>query len=218
MRGHSAPRPWRPRRLMHLLLCCAVLASMVWACYEMPHADGCSDLSSSLAWSPASEAAAFAAMPQSLRYPATAPETQPAHDRYTVLLNSYRRPDLLEQSLQHYRQCRQVDAVRVIWSEDGFAPPSDDVNADDRVSEPAAREVRGGMVPLLPAPVVYDVQPNSSLNNRFRPLPGLRTEAVLSIDDDILVPCDEVQVRVAASKLDIGPDPPICCIWSSRLC
>jgi hypothetical protein len=64
----------------------------------------------------------------------------------------------------------------------------------------------------LPAPVVYDVQPNASLNNRFRPPPGLRTEAVLSIDDDILVPCDEVQVRSLRSLPDTG-----CHSWHFQL-
>jgi hypothetical protein len=154
---------------------------MVWVYFSLPDVDKCGGVSSLAGVArPPVGAAAFAAMPEHLRYPAAGLETRPALDLYTVLLNSYRRPDLLKRSLEHYRQCTQADAIRVIWSEDGPAPPSDEVDVDGHASEGARRAEPGGAMPL-PAPVVYDVQPNASLNNRFRPPPGLRTEAVLSL-------------------------------------
>jgi Glycosyl transferase family 64 domain len=39
----------------------------------------------------------------------------------------------------------------------------------------------------------FEVHSNNSLSNRFRPLIDIPTEAVLSIDDDLIVPCSEVE-------------------------
>lgn len=41
--------------------------------------------------------------------------------------------------------------------------------------------------------VVYHGMPTSSFNNRFLPIPGVKTDAILSIDDDILTSCDNIQ-------------------------
>ena len=49
-------------------------------------------------------------------------------------------------------------------------------------------------------PVLYDRFPTTSLNNRFIPPAGLRTDAVFAVDDDIRVPCQDLdfayEVRV----------------------
>jgi len=39
----------------------------------------------------------------------------------------------------------------------------------------------------------FDIHVNDDLNNRFKPLDGLGTDAVLSIDDDVLVPCSSLE-------------------------
>ena len=98
--------------------------------------------------------------------------------RYTIVLNSFKRHDLLQAAVAHYGACAEADAIRVIWSENAAGPPPPEHDA-------AFYGVPGG------ARVQYDVQQSSSLNNRFRPLPGLRTLAVLSIDDDIRYSCME---------------------------
>lgn len=95
-------------------------------------------------------------------------------ERFTLVLNSYQRPSLLVSAIRHYSSCRSIDAIRVIWCEEGLPPT--------RTQSPEYysnhKEVR------------YDVMPSSSLNSRFQPIEGLRTEAVLSLDDDIIAPCD----------------------------
>lgn len=48
--------------------------------------------------------------------------------------------------------------------------------------------------------VRYDILPQSSLNNRFWPLAGIRTEGVLSLDDDILAPCSALHKAFQAWK------------------
>lgn len=92
-------------------------------------------------------------------------------DRYTIIINSFRRPALLKAALAHYCACPQADAIHVVWSEDLAGPPT--------ALEDASYYCNGE------TEVVYDLQPTSSLNNRFAPLPGLRTQAILSMDDDI---------------------------------
>lgn len=97
-------------------------------------------------------------------------------DRFTLVLNSYHRRDLLQKSVRHYSKCPEIDAIRVIWCEG--EPPPEPALAPTYYSD--LKEVR------------YDVMPDSSLNNRFRPIEGLRTEAVFSIDDDIYMGCSEL--------------------------
>lgn len=50
--------------------------------------------------------------------------------------------------------------------------------------------------------VRYDIMPSASLNHRFVPLEGLRTEAVLSLDDDVLAPCADLSKAFAAWRQD----------------
>ncbi|GFR46368.1 hypothetical protein Agub_g7948, partial [Astrephomene gubernaculifera] len=107
-------------------------------------------------------------------------------DRFTLVLNSFRRPQLLQRAVAHYAQCRSVDAVRVIWCEGGLPPTR--AEAPQYYSD--VKEVR------------YDIVSNSSLNNRFWPLEGLRTEAVLSLDDDILAPCEVLDELFALWRRD----------------
>jgi Glycosyl transferase family 64 domain len=45
--------------------------------------------------------------------------TAPANDaKYTLLLNSFKRHDLLKQSIEHYAHCPGLDAIHVVWCED----------------------------------------------------------------------------------------------------
>ncbi|KAK3256945.1 hypothetical protein CYMTET_33949 [Cymbomonas tetramitiformis] len=42
--------------------------------------------------------------------------------------------------------------------------------------------------------VIYDTKPTTSLNNRFMPLEGLRTDAVFNVDDDVEVTCNALKL------------------------
>jgi Glycosyl transferase family 64 domain len=49
--------------------------------------------------------------------------TAPADDaKYTLLLNSFQRHDLLKRSISHYARCPGLDAIRVVWCEDQVRP------------------------------------------------------------------------------------------------
>lgn len=113
-----------------------------------------------------------------------AAETDPrdeikAADKYTVLINTWKRPDLLKGCISHYASCHSVDAIRVVWSEPEPPPPG--------LRAAMAQKVR--VKSRGRAALRFDVHASDSLNNRLKPLEGVATDAVFSVDDDIRVPC-----------------------------
>ncbi|XP_024515339.1 glycosyltransferase family 64 protein C4-like [Selaginella moellendorffii] len=117
------------------------------------------------------------------------------HHRYTVLVNTWKRYDLLRKSVAHYASCRGVDAIRVVWSES--EPPSESLLAALEKSIRAAENN-----PELELRI--DINDEDNLNNRFKPLDGVTTDGIFSIDDDVLVPCTtlEFSFRVWLSAPD----------------
>lgn len=113
-------------------------------------------------------------LPPSL--PSTPPQHSPQKDKFTVLINTFKRPDLLRQSIKSFEDCDLVDAIHVIWSEQSPTP--------DRGSNPDLFSTE--------KEVVYHAFPTTSFTNRFFPVSGIRTSAVLNIDDDVYLPCAEL--------------------------
>ena len=74
----------------------------------------------------------------------------PAKERYTIFINTFKRPDRLSRAVAHYSRCGPLLAeIRVVWSEPD--PPDPAV-----VSRYLARE----------PPVYIDTHETTSLNNR----------------------------------------------------
>lgn len=95
------------------------------------------------------------------------------HENLTIRLNTFRRLDLLEKTLDYYTKCDFVSQIQIIWSDQQNKPPYKWVNTyGDKV--------------------IFEEHPNDSLNNRFLPRLDIPTRAVLSIDDDLIIPCDEL--------------------------
>lgn len=107
-----------------------------------------------------------------------------SQERFTVLINTWRRPDLLKKSVQHYSLCPNVDSIRVVWSE-YKEPPSDTLRAVLRSYVKAASRKSTHTIKLK-----IDVHDEDNLNTRFRPLDDLATNAIFSVDDDVVVPCN----------------------------
>jgi hypothetical protein len=70
-----------------------------------------------------------------------------------------------------------VESIRVIWNDLEAAPPSE--------------ETHPHFFSLLKS-TIFHVQEVDSLNNRFRPIDDLKTEAVFAVDDDMIVPCGDL--------------------------
>ena len=100
---------------------------------------------------------------------------QVAQEEFTVVINTFKRRDLLQKAIAHYATCPQVADIRVVWSEQ-VSPPSRD--------DPEARLYYGPRPEL----VKYDSHPTTSIQNRFS-VQGLRTSAVFNVDDDVRIPC-----------------------------
>ena len=100
-------------------------------------------------------------------------------------MNTWKRYDLLKQSISHYTRCGGLDSIHVVWSEPD--PPSHSLRQFlDHIVHSNARD--GRQVELK-----FDINTEDSLNNRFKEIKDLKTDAVFSIDDDVIFPCFSVE-------------------------
>ncbi|BFI25327.1 protein MpGT64.1 [Marchantia polymorpha subsp. ruderalis] len=79
----------------------------------------------------------------------------------------------LRMFVKHYSRCASVREIVVVWNKG--VPPNPLRDFDSAV------------------PVRIRVEPINSLNNRFRLDPLIKTRAVLELDDDIMMTCDDVE-------------------------
>lgn len=100
---------------------------------------------------------------------------------YTVLINTWKRDSLLKQAVAHYASCSGTDAIHVVWSES--APPSGSLKAYLR--KIVLSKSQSAHKPNFR----FDLNEEDNLNNRFKPIEDLRTDAIFSVDDDVIVPC-----------------------------
>jgi cell division protein FtsI/penicillin-binding protein 2 len=90
----------------------------------------------------------------------------------TIRVNTFRRLDLLEMFLDHYEQCSSVQQIQVVWSDQENKAPLE------------------WLKKYTLNKVLFEIHDKNSLSNRFRNLVPVPTEAVLSIDDDLIIPCE----------------------------
>ncbi|KAF5959132.1 hypothetical protein HYC85_000341 [Camellia sinensis] len=100
---------------------------------------------------------------------------------YTVLINTWKRNSLLKQSVAHYASCGGTDAIHVVWSESD--PPSHSLKAylNNIVLSKSQTSQKTNFK--------FDINKEDNLNKRFKPIEDLRTNAIFSVDDDVIVPC-----------------------------
>ncbi|CAN8298019.1 unnamed protein product [Cochlearia groenlandica] len=78
----------------------------------------------------------------------------------------------LKMYVKHYSRCPSVKEILVIWNK---GPPPELTDLDSAV------------------PVRIRVEKQNSLNNRFNIDPLIKTRAVLELDDDIMMPCGDIE-------------------------
>ncbi|XP_068668635.1 glycosylinositol phosphorylceramide mannosyl transferase 1-like [Aristolochia californica] len=111
--------------------------------------------------------------------------SSPSRPGFTIVVNTWKRNDLLKKSIAHYSACLCVDSIHIVWSES--EPPSDSLHRVLRhIVQSNSRD--GRHIELK-----FDIHKEDSLNNRFKEIPDLKTEAVFSIDDDVIFPCTSVE-------------------------
>lgn len=80
----------------------------------------------------------------------------------------------MEIFLDSYARCDVVKQIQVVWSDQENSAPLEWIE-----KYPESK-------------VSFELHKKNSLSNRFRPLTEIPTQAVLSIDDDLVVPCEEL--------------------------
>lgn len=117
-------------------------------------------------------------------------------DGYTLLINTWKRNDLLKKSISHYASCPGLASVHIVWSEPD-PPPESLVSFLNHVLKSNAKDHRE-------IELKFDINKEDSLNNRFKEIKNLKTDVVFSIDDDIIFPC--VTVDFAFRVWQSAPD------------
>lgn len=95
-------------------------------------------------------------------------------EQYTIRINTWQRLDQLLVSIDHHASCPGVAQIQVVWCEP-IDPPEE-------------------LLSLRPDKVLIEKHAVNSLNERFHILPTtqMKTVGILSIDDDVLRPCDAI--------------------------
>lgn len=105
--------------------------------------------------------------------------------KYTILINTWKRHNLLKQSVLHYASCDRVNSIQIVWSEPD--PPPDYLHGI--LSQAASSKSNDGK----DINIKFQLNQEDSLNNRFKDTKDLSTDAIFSIDDDVIVPCTSVE-------------------------
>ncbi|KAG7946234.1 hypothetical protein I3843_14G029200 [Carya illinoinensis] len=95
------------------------------------------------------------------------------YSQFTLLTMTYEaRVWNLKLSVKHYSRCPSVREIVVVWNK-GIPPKLSDLDSA--------------------VPVRIRVEKENSLNNRFKMDPLIKTRAVLELDDDIMMTCDDIE-------------------------
>uniref|UniRef100_A0A7I4DU57 Glycosyl transferase 64 domain-containing protein n=1 Tax=Physcomitrium patens TaxID=3218 RepID=A0A7I4DU57_PHYPA len=96
------------------------------------------------------------------------------YSQFTMIAMTYdARLWNLQLYVKHYSRCASVREIVVVWNKG--IPPDPVLDFDSAV------------------PIRIRVEPENSLNNRFKPDPLIATKAVLELDDDIMMTCDDIE-------------------------
>jgi glucuronyl/N-acetylglucosaminyl transferase EXT2 len=96
------------------------------------------------------------------------------YEQYTIRINTWRRPEQLIASVLHHASCPGVNQVQVVWCDPENEPPQE-------ILDPIAN--------TFASKVVIERHEENSLNERFHILLPTTTLGILSIDDDVIRPC-----------------------------
>eukprot|EP00553_Chaetoceros_curvisetus_P000873 CAMPEP_0204629566 /NCGR_PEP_ID=MMETSP0717-20131115/18412_1 /ASSEMBLY_ACC=CAM_ASM_000666 /TAXON_ID=230516 /ORGANISM="Chaetoceros curvisetus" /LENGTH=350 /DNA_ID=CAMNT_0051646527 /DNA_START=68 /DNA_END=1117 /DNA_ORIENTATION=+ len=141
---------------------------------------------------------------------------------FAVIINTYRRPDLLKNALVHYAQkcgiSTGVSQVFVVWADQSSEPPmveeilpdmphekvghlrsSTSSSGDESPVSEGTKTSSTGNEDITAFPTVEFVRvKKNSLNSRFLPIKNLETKAIFMVDDDVKVDCPSLQAGFEA--------------------
>lgn len=97
-----------------------------------------------------------------------------------MLLNTWKQNSFLKEAVAHYASCLGTDAINVVWGES--QPPSEHLKTYLR--KIVASKSRRSDMPNIR----FYVNEDDNFS-RFKPMDSLQTDAIFSVDDDMIVPC-----------------------------
>nr|XP_048312719.1 exostosin-like 2 [Myodes glareolus]XP_048312720.1 exostosin-like 2 [Myodes glareolus]XP_048312721.1 exostosin-like 2 [Myodes glareolus]XP_048312722.1 exostosin-like 2 [Myodes glareolus]XP_048312723.1 exostosin-like 2 [Myodes glareolus] len=104
------------------------------------------------------------------------PQSTPALDSFTLIMQTYNRTDLLLRLLNHYQAVPNLHKMIVVWN---------------NVGEKGPEELWNSLGPH-PVPVLFKPQTANKMRNRLQVFPELETNAVLMVDDDTLISAQDL--------------------------
>ncbi|MGK3758983.1 MAG: hypothetical protein ACI8RD_011300 [Bacillariaceae sp.] len=128
---------------------------------------------------------------------------------YAVVINTFRRPEMLNNAVQHYAETcgkkYRVGQVFIVWADqERDAPESGSffTNIDNNLRGNVTSETILTQQQNLNNRVDVEVliKAKDSLNSRFEPIPQLKTTSVFMVDDDIRVTCSSLLLAFQAWK------------------
>ena len=130
---------------------------------------------------------------------------------YAVVINTFKRPEMLKSALNHWVNVCGVDAgisqVFVVWAELDVKPPEPDdilskfkATNNVRISKNKSKQANttslasaSTSTSTLTPSVKFIRVPKDSLNSRFLPIENLNSKAVFMVDDDVKIDCDSMK-------------------------
>lgn len=103
------------------------------------------------------------------------------HEQYTIRMNTWRRPEQLIQSVKHHSSCPGVKQIQIVWCDKHNEPPRELLEMSE--NEDSSSSI---------TKVVIERHEANSLNERFNILVPTPTLGILSIDDDVIRPCEAI--------------------------
>ena len=98
-------------------------------------------------------------------------------DKFTIVMQTYKRTDILKRLIRHYTSVSKVDQILVVWNNVGEPLPSDIVSSSS-------------------VPVKFLIQPVNNVRNRLQPFPEIQTSGTphtcnysVTVNHDYLVIC-----------------------------
>lgn len=98
-----------------------------------------------------------------------------------MLINSWKQKSLLKQTVAHYASCRSADAIHVVWSDSEL--PSEKVKI--YLNKIGTLKSQNAHKPNFR----FDINADDKSHSKFNPIKDLKTDAIFSVDNDVIVPC-----------------------------
>ncbi|CAG07671.1 unnamed protein product, partial [Tetraodon nigroviridis] len=105
-------------------------------------------------------------------------------ERFTIIIQTYNRTDILLKVLNHYQAVPHLHQIIIVWNNVGEQTPLTLWNT----------------LGPHPVPVVFKEQASNLMRNRLQPFPEIVTDAVLMLDDDILLSVPDISFAFSVWK------------------